>query len=217
MNGHLLSAGPLGNIKRMATIADTLNDIQKIQKEFKISENDDSLVKDLMNFTTVIFFDYLSHSVLDNVRHFDFSQIPGGPKYFELFESDGLLLEYIRINNIGHFSVVWNAYEKYLRQKYLNEFGLSKFKIKDLFVDLIERLKPANRGQILEEFEVMRNTRNSLHEGGIFNIKFAPFQGLLCNKLYLFSPGDPVVPLRIMDVVKTMWSHYKELENIKVA
>ena len=201
----------------MATIADTLNDIQKIQKEFEIAGNNDGLVKDLMNFTTVVFFDYLSHSVLENVRHLDFSLIPGGSKYYELFESEGLLNEYIRINNIGHFSVVWNAYEKYLRHKYLNEFGLSKFKIKDLFIDLIDKSKPANRDQIIEEFEVMRNTRNSLHEGGIFNSKFAPFQGLLCNKLYLFSPGDSVVPLRIMDVVKTMWSHFKELENIDVA
>jgi len=200
----------------MATIQDTLNEIIKIQKEFDKVGNDNSLMKELMNFTSVIYFDYLSHAVLDHSRMIDLSKIPGSSRYYELFGQPGLLPEYIRINNIGQFSVVWNAYEKYLREKYYNDFGLKKIKIKDLFEDLIKKTKPINELQMIEEFEVMRNTRNSLHDGGIYNSKFAPFEGVLCGNLFTFSPGNPVIPLRIMDVIKTMWSHYKAFEKMKV-
>lgn len=200
----------------MATIQDTLNEIIQIQKELDNVGNDNSLVKELINFTSVIYFDYLSHTVLDHSRMIDLSKIPGSSKYYELFGQPGLLLEYIRISNIGQFSVVWNAYEKYLREKYNNDFGLTKFKIKDLFDDLVKKIKPINELQIIQEFEIMRNTRNSLHDGGIYNSNFAPFKGVLCDKLFTFSPGNPVVPLRIMDVIKTMWSHYKAFEKMRV-
>ena len=143
----------------MAKIQDTLNEIIEIQKEFDSVGNDNSLVKELMNITSVIYFDYLSHAVLDHSRTIDLSKIPGSSKYYELFAKPGLLSEYIRINNIGQLSAVWNAYEKYLRDKYYNEFGQKKFKIKDLFDDLIKKIKPINDLQIVEEFEVIRNTR----------------------------------------------------------
>lgn len=200
----------------MATIQDTLNEIIQIQKEFDKIGNENSLVNELMNITSVIYFDYLSHAVLDHSRMIDLSKIPGSSKYYDLYKQHGLLSEYIRINNIGQFSVVWTAYEKYLREKYNNDFGLKKFKIKDLFVDLIKVIKPINDLRIIEEFEVLRNTRNSLHDGGIYNSKFAPFNGVLCDKLFTFSPGLPVVPLRIMDVIKTVLSHYKAFEKMKV-
>jgi len=200
----------------MVSIQDTLIEIIQIQKEFDTIGNDNSLVKEFMNFTSVLYFDYLSHAVLDQSRIIDLSKIPGSLKYYELFAQPGLLPEYIRINNIGQFSVVWNVYEKYLREKYQNDYGLTKFKIKNLFVDLIKKLVLKNEQQIIDEFEVMRNTRNSLHDGGIYNSKFPPIKGILCGQEFGFTPGNPVTPLRIMDVIKTMWSHYKKFEKIKV-
>lgn len=200
----------------MATIQETLHEINQIQKEFDNVANDESLVKEFMNFTSIIYFDYLAHSVLDRSRMIDLSKITGSSKYYELFSQPEILLEYIRISNIGQFSFIWNAYEKYLRGIYKNDFGLKKFKIKDIFDDLIKKIKPVNYLQIIEEFEVMRNSRNSLHDGGIYNSKFIPFKGVLCNKEFTFSPGNPVEPLRIMDVIKTMWNHYKAFERMKV-
>lgn len=198
----------------MATIADTLNEIEKIQEEFKIIGNDESLIKELMSFTTVFYFEYLSHAVLDNSRHIDLSGVKGATKYYELFANETVLSEHVRSNNIGQLSLVWNAYEKYLRKKYFEDFNLKEFKIKKLFDDLIDKINPANKTRILEEFEVIRNTRNSLHDGGIYSSDFAYFKGELNGNEYEFHPGAPVKPLRIMDVIKAIWSHYKDLEQI---
>lgn len=140
--------------------------------------------------------------------------INGSTKYYNLFSNEELLSEYIRINNIGQLFIVWISYEKYLRDKYRNDYGLEKFKIKDVFDDLINKNNPKNKIQIIEEFEIIRNTRNSLHDGGIYNINFSHFKGKLCNKEYIFTPGSSVKPLRIIDVIKTIWSHYKEFEKI---
>ncbi len=164
----------------MSTIADTLSEIIKIQKEFDSINNTDTFVKELMNFTTVLYFDYLSHAILDQSRHINLSSIEGIDKYYELFSKNSLLLEYIRINNIGQFSVIWNAYEKYLRQKYFNVFHSTEFNINKIFKNIINNSNLVNKDTLLEEFEVMRNTRNSLHDGGTYNASFLYFKGTLC-------------------------------------
>jgi hypothetical protein len=197
----------------MATIKDTLYEIEQIQSEFTTVVNDDGFIKDITNITTVIYFEYLSHTVLDEARTIDLSSIKNSKKYYKLFSKKDLLSEFIRINNISQLFIVWNVYEQYLRRKYFNEYGLRKFNIKALFDDLINKVDPENKTQIIEEFEVMRNTRNSLHEGGKYNSEFIYYRGNLCDKEYEFIPGVLVKPLRIMDVIKTIWSHYKQLEK----
>lgn len=208
---------PLGNIRLMATLAQTIIEIEQIQEEFKVIGSDGSLVDDLMGFSTSIYFENISHAVLDQSRIIDLSSIPLSKKYYELFAQENLLQTYIRFNNIGHFFVVWNAYEKYLRQKYLDACGLTEFGIKNLFEDLTMKLDIENREQTIDEFEVMRNTRNSFHNGTIFNPEFEPFEGVLCDETFNFVPGELVRPLRVMNVIRTMWEHYKRLEKINVA
>jgi len=198
----------------MATIRDTLIEITQVQEEFDKVGNDSILVKELMNFTTVLYFDYLPHSILDRARNHKLPEINGLKKYYELFSQKDLLKEYIRFNNIGQFSVIWNAYEKYLREKYRELFNQPRFKIKELFTDLINEINPENKEKILEEFEVIRNTRNSLHDGGIYNENFSVFIGALHGQSYEFRPGEQVKPLRVMDVVQTIWSHYRIIENV---
>ena len=200
----------------MTTISDTLKDIIKIQKEFEIIKDDLGFKKELTNFTSAIYFEYLSHAILDKSRHINLSGINGATKYYELLDNKVLLKEYIRFNNIGQFSIIWNAYEKYLRKFYLDNFDLTQFKISLLFQDLLNKKNPSNKDKILSEFEVMRNTRNSLHDGGIYNSSFSVFSGKINGNIYSFSPGEPVIPLRIMDVIATLWSHYKILEEIEI-
>ena len=61
----------------MTTIADTLNDIQKLQDEMSsklkgykgLRESaDTTFIRNLMNFTTIYFFELLAHAVLDTLR-----------------------------------------------------------------------------------------------------------------------------------------------------
>jgi hypothetical protein len=206
----------------MATIAHTLDEIIKIQKEFKIIEDTTYIVSELHNLTSIIYFEYLAHAVLDSARNVDLSQIKGAKEYYSYYGTEGLLTEYIRINNIGQFLVVWNVYEKYLRTKHKNlpqkehENKKSKNipnKIKTIFIhELLPQLKLDDSKQIMEEFEVMRLTRNSLHDGGIYQGK--PSSGKICNEKFEFNPNQPVKPIRIMNVIQTIWKHYKIFENI---
>lgn len=199
----------------MPTILDTINEIEIFQKEVVSNGTEDKFVEELMNFTTIIYFDYLSHAVLDAAKNkIDLTQVKGAIKYYELYKKEGLLGEYVRIDNIGRFSVIWNTYEKYLRNKHLDIINNKSYKISEIFNDLIEKIKPDNQAILREEFDVMRHTRNSLHDGGKYSSKFTNFEGVLCGTKYKFLPGIQVMPLRVMDVVQTMWVHYKRLEAL---
>jgi hypothetical protein len=70
-----------------------------------------------------------------------------------------------------------------------------------------------NDPTIFEEFEVIRNTRNSLHDGGKYNETFKAFRGRLNGTVYHFKPGVHVRPLRAMDVLKSLWQQFKAIEN----
>ena len=202
----------------MATILDTLKDIETLQAEIEPYSNlytdTDRFIREIMNFTSVMYFEFSSHAVLNSIKLTNYKNIRFGQKYFDLYLQDGLLDEFIRLKNIGYLSVIWNIYEKYLRDKYRNDYSLEEFKIKKLFDDLLPRMFLPNSARIIEEFEVIRNTRNSLHDGGIYGHNFTPFRGFLQGNEYIFTPGDKVTLLRIMDVAKTIWSHFKLFENI---
>lgn len=197
----------------MATIGSTLNQIQELQREIDEGGLEDRFVQELMNFTTIVFFQYLAHAVLDEAKDSLSSLSQAAQKYYELSAQPEVLTEFIRFSNSGQFVCIWNAYEKYLRQKYFNDFGLTEFKINQLFDDLVDRIQPSDSAKIKEEFEVMRNTRNSLHDGGVFSEKFTPWSGSFLGATYKFSPGEPVTPLRVVDVCFVMWSHYGALET----
>jgi hypothetical protein len=112
--------------------------------------------------------------------------------------------------------VVWNIYEKYIREICETKCEDVKFKIEPVFNDLINKIEPDNAEKIKDEFNVIRNTRNSFHNGGVYNRDFDEFKGVFLNEEYEFTPGQPVKPLRIMDVVKTIWEHYKIIENLNI-
>ena len=85
----------------MAIIADTLNDIQKLQDEMSVKFKDceelaDSMfICDLMNFTTVYFFELLAHATLDAlrdclqpVRHPYSDKYSQAPRWFQQITED---------------------------------------------------------------------------------------------------------------------------------
>ncbi|MBQ0764016.1 hypothetical protein [Marinobacter psychrophilus] len=199
----------------MSTIAQTLNQIQELQSEIKKSGVESWFVRELMNFTSVVFFQYLSHVVLEESKERLGSLSQKAAKYYELAGQPELFDEFTRFSNMGQFTCIWNAYEKYLRQKYLVDYGSTKNKlINELFLDLIRRAEPLGSEKMKEEFEVMRSTRNSLHDGGVVRKSNSPCSGKFFGAAYRFYPGEPVTPLRVVEVAFVMWRHYQAFEAV---
>lgn len=201
----------------MPTIQDTLDEIIILQDEmtkYEATQND-TLFNGLLNFTAIIYFEFSAHVILDNLpksNSYETTEI--SHKYFGLLSDSDLLSEYIKYINIGHLFIIWHEYEKYIRGKCLNDFRLEEFNIGKLFGKFIAASELDNSEKIKEEFTIIRYTRNSLHDGGVYNSDFDSFTGILENTTYTFEPGKTVVPLRIMDIIKTIWSHYKVFEKL---
>ena len=60
---------------------------------------------------------------------------------------------------------------------------------------------------MINEFNLIRLTRNSLHVGGIYR-NSRKFSYTLKGKNYLLETGKEVTPIRLMDIVETMWKHF---------
>lgn len=200
----------------MATIADTLNDIQNLQNEMSSTgivhkEFGDSIfVQELMNFTTIYFFELLAHTTLDALRdHSELIHHLYADKYYSMYKESDMLQQLIRMHNISGTFVLWNIFERHIDKmredlpeapegtlevrykKVLKGFGIEK----QLYDTMIN------------EFNLIRLTRNSLHCGGIFrNKKKRTF--MLKGEKYSLKTGQEVTPLRLMDVAETMWKHF---------
>ena len=60
---------------------------------------------------------------------------------------------------------------------------------------------------MINEFNLIRLTRNGLHGDGLFRNKNERTITLK-GKKHLLKPGEAVTPLRLVDVAETMWEHF---------
>lgn len=200
----------------MATIADTLNDIQKLQGEMSSRRiegkalADDTFVTELMNFTTVHFFELLSHATLDALRtRIEPIHHPYADKYYAMYRRSGVLQELVRFDNISGTFVLWNIHEKYIDKVHADLAGTPESRLKERYKRILRYIGVDKRryDEMINEFDLVRLTRNSLHGGGVFRNR-SPFTGTMKGKKYLLEPGKLVTPLRLMDVAETMWEHF---------
>ena len=200
----------------MATIADTLNDIQKLQEEISSKRTerkecaDSTFVNALMNFTTVYFFELLAHTTLDAIR----TQIepihhPYADKYYSMYRESGVLQELIRNDNISGTFVLWNIFEQHIDSARANLPGPPERTLEDRYKKILRDIGVDKRCYdiMINEFNLMRLTRNSMHGGGLFRNK-NEYIATLKGKRYSLRPGEPVIPLRLMDAAETMWEHF---------
>lgn len=199
----------------MATIKDLLIEIENFQKEILEVDYDDDFQSGIVNLTSVIYFDHLSHSVLDLAKNIDLSSIPISKKYYKLYSTPFLLRETIRINTIGYFFNIWMEYERFLRRKSSYFFGHEKFKISSLFDEILELVEESEKWKIKNEFEVLRNTRNSLHDGGVYKHD-KPYKGKIGHQTYIFVKNNPVIPIRNVDAIRVVWNHFLIINSIKI-
>ena len=207
----------------LSTTADALNDIQIIQAEMQhtLTAQDasinDNFIPELFSFTTARFFDLCAHSVLETLRDpVHALRHPYAEKYYSLFDQRPVLDAQIYWSNHSGLFSLWNIFERFIRAE-AECLGLTIADKLDRCYKSILRargIRDAEYRQVFEEFEAMRITRNSLHSGGIYDYSKARryhFRGELCS----FDPGTPVVPLRLLDVVQTMWEHYRLIKGLR--
>ena len=206
----------------MSTIADTLNDIQRIQAEMQAAlENRqidlyDKFIQEVFSFTTAYFFQLCSHTVLDTLRSAVAAQDhPYADKYYSLFDQPGVMDSYISWSNHSGLLSLWNIFERYIEQK-TESLGLSTGRKLDQRYKSVLRERCVGDPKYqwaVAEFELIRLTRNSLHSGGIYTLS-KPRHGTICGITYSLEPGKPVRPIRLLDIVRTVWEHYKLIEGL---
>ena len=211
----------------MATIADTLNEIQQLQhtmseKVLECRELAHSrFIHDLMNFTTVYFFSLLSHATLDSLRgHILPIRHPYSEKYYAMYTQRGLLGELIRFDNISGMFLLWNIFEKYINRNRAALPGTPERNLEDRYKRILRHIDidQATYSGIINEFNLVRLTRNSLHGGGIYR-NSRKLSYTLKGRDYLLETGKEVTPLRVMDIVETLWRHFvtvTDAENVTV-
>lgn len=202
----------------MSTIADTLNDIQAIQHEIQQTLGEsafvDDFIRELFEFTTARFFDLCAHVVLDTSRDsIKTFRHPYADKYYSLYDRRRILNAQILWSNHSGLFSLWNMFERFVK-KSAESMGLDDtVRLDRCYKNVISGrgVQGAEYQQLFEEFEVMRITRNSLHNGGVYRGSKAR-QYRFRGELYSFDPDKPVKPLRLVDVVQTMWEHYQIVE-----
>lgn len=200
----------------MATIADTLNDIQKLQEEISSKRmeskecSDSPFTRDLMNFTTIYFFELLAHTTLDALRtRLESIHHPYADKYYSMYKESGVLQELIRLNNISGIFVLWNIFEQHIDKVRANLPGEPERTLEERYKNILREIgvDKLRYDIMINEFNLIRLTRNSLHDGGLYR-KTNERNFTLNGRKYTLKPGEAVSPLRIMDVAEIMWEHF---------
>lgn len=207
----------------MSTIADTLNDIQNIQLEMQAGLEDgaigphDEFIRDVCSFTTAYFFQLCAHAVLDALRDPVAAQgDPYSDKYYSLFDQAGVLDSYIYWSHHSGLLSLWNIFERYIKRK-AEVLGLSAAGPLDRCYKTVLNQRGVENPTYqwaIEEFELIRLTRNSLHSGGIYTLAKAR-HGSVCGIPYSLEPGQRARPIRLLDVVRTVWEHYRLIEGLR--
>ena len=206
----------------MATVMTTIIEIEYLQNEIeallkKGSLQQNKFIEDIMNFTTVYYFELLSHGSLESIKNR--SLIPHNKmikKYFSLFNQKMVLQEYIRWQNIGGLFIIWNIFEKMVRTLHQKITKGAEKSLEDSYKEILKHRKLNNKQytEMLEEFNAIRLTRNSLHKGGIYKFSKKK-ENKLAGELYKFEQGKEVKPIRLMTVIRVMWNHYLSIVLIK--
>ena len=207
----------------MSTIEDTLKDIQKIQQEIQAGLEDgaighsDEFILEVRDFTTAYFFQLCAHTVLDTLRgHVAAQHHPYAETYYSLFDQPDILRRYIYWSHHSGLLSFWNIFERYIRRKAafmgLNVGGPLDKCYKDVLNT--RGIENPRYQWAIDEFELIRLTRNSLHSAGIYTRTKAR-HGSVCGIRYSLEPGQPVRPIRLLDVVRTAWEHYRLIEELQ--
>jgi hypothetical protein len=201
----------------MATIGDTLVDIETIQEEVfcTIKKGQSSqFLFDIMSFTTKLWFELAGHACLSSPNT-QLAQTELSKKYFALNNRPDVLKEYIRWTNIGGLFVLWNIFERYIRGIQQQLLGSTDLSISDAYPGILKKKEIGGKQHsiMVSELNAIRKTRNALHQNGIYaHTKKKRYS--VRGEAYIFEQGKPVKPMRLILVLTVFWDHYKQIERL---
>ena len=132
-------------------------------------------------------------------------------KYWEIVGTENppfALTEHLRFQSIGGTLILWNLLEKFVRGRATKEVGIERMYKKVLTASGIT--DEPRRSRMICEFNLLRHTRNSFHNGSVYDPE-QPFRAELYGKTYVFTPGQEVTPIRLLDLAKMVWELYFEI------
>lgn len=206
----------------MATIKNTLHEIPPIRKEIDELINqdivlDDVFLRNLSNWLAVYHIDLLAHGCMSNLSgNISIEKLPNAYQEYVRLTSEPLLYqETIRVSNIAGMTFLWFEFEQLIKRIYQSMSGVDKRKTFRKMHVVVMRNRGLLNHEILDicdKFDGIRETRNSLHNGGKHN-RLEHHFGLLDGKTYSLIPGQEVTPLRLLTIVQEMLGHYGKLES----
>lgn len=204
----------------MPTILDSINQIPILQRQFanEIAEDDPldrQFAEELMNFTSIYYLDLIAHAALHEIKEGSFViYTPSIAKYNEMTDQNSWSDVYLRFQSIGMLYTIWGLFEQFLWRLHGNSPSGEPNEVEKIHKKILDSCKFGRKRtkEILAIFKGIRRTRNSLHNGGIYQQGTVPYKFLVCGAEYELSPGAETTPIRITDLVTELWTHYQELK-----
>lgn len=203
----------------MTTIAQTLLDIEQVQRDIQMQLSSGKLqlskfIEDIMNIITVYHFDLLAHSSLDAAKtKLSNTSNPFLLKYCSLSSKAEMHKEYIRWLNIGGLFIICNIFEKFVRETHGQICqGVKTKHLKDAYEHILQSKNIDNPtlSRMVREFNLIRFIRNSFYQGDFYtNPKTRKF--VLGGETYELEEGKPVKPIRLMTAINIFWQHYSKI------
>jgi hypothetical protein len=203
---------------KMATIAQTLSDIEQLQQDIEKHLNaggakSDQFIDDIRRITMVYYFDLLAHSSLDISRKdLMTNAIPLYKKYYSLSGDPELVDDYIRWLNIGGLFIVWNKFENFIRETYRQASGDPAIPVKEMYKAVLadRNVDQPVLDRMIGEFNLIRYVRNRFRQNGTHaDSKTREF--VLGKDRYRLEGGKPVKPIRLITVIDIIWQHYRNI------
>ena len=105
--------------------------------------------------------------------------------------------------------VLWNIFERYITDTRATLQRNPERSLEHRYKTILRHVgvDEPTYATMVGEFNLIRRTRNSLHTGGVYRNR-GTCRYTLKGKEYLLEEGRSVTPIRIMDVVETLWQHF---------
>ena len=205
----------------VATIEQTLQEIPPVRTELHELTNQERVLdrvflQNLNNWLAVYYIDLLAHGCMNRLpSNVSTGELPSAyQEYIKLTSEPLLYQETIRVSNLAGMAFLWFEFEQLIKRTYESVSGTDARQTFRKMHTIVMRNLGFPDQEVLDncvKFDGIRETRNSLHNGGRHNKHEHHFE-LLDGNMYSLLPDQSVTPLRLMVIVQEMLRHYRELE-----
>ena len=173
-------------------------------------------IQNLNNWLAVYYIDFLAHGCMNSLpSNVSTEELPSAyHEYVKLTSEPLLYQETIRVSNVAGLVYLWFEFEQLIRRIHESISSAdARRTFRKMHTVVMKHLGFPDQElrDNCVKFDGIRETRNSLHNGGRHNKHKHHFR-LLDGNMYSLLPDQDVTPLRLMVIVQEMLRHYRELE-----